>query len=75
MAGQVGSERSATRRLAAIMFTDMVGYSARVQQDEPLAMALLDEHRAIVRKLIPGFGGREVETAGDSDRHLWAAAH
>jgi TolB-like protein/class 3 adenylate cyclase/Tfp pilus assembly protein PilF len=66
MAGQAGGERSAARRLAAILFTDMVGYSARVQQDEPLAMELLDEHRRIVRKLIPGFGGREVETAGDS---------
>jgi TolB-like protein/class 3 adenylate cyclase/Tfp pilus assembly protein PilF len=66
MTGDVGRERSAARRLAAIMFTDMVGYSARVQQDESLAMVLLDEHRRIVRKLIPGFGGREVETAGDS---------
>lgn len=66
MASEVGGERSGARRLAAIMFTDMVGYSALVQQDEPLAMALVDEHRRIVRKLIPGFGGREVETAGDS---------
>jgi TolB-like protein/class 3 adenylate cyclase/Tfp pilus assembly protein PilF len=66
MSVQGGGERSAARRLAAIMFTDMVGYSARVQQDEPLAMQWLDEHRRIVRKLIPGFGGREVETAGDS---------
>jgi TolB-like protein/class 3 adenylate cyclase/Tfp pilus assembly protein PilF len=55
-----------TRRLTAIMFTDMVGYSALVQKDEPLAMELLDMHRKLVRKLIPGFGGREVETAGDS---------
>jgi TolB-like protein/class 3 adenylate cyclase/Tfp pilus assembly protein PilF len=66
MASEDGGERSAARRLAALMFTDMAGYSALVQQDEPLAMALLDEHRRIVRKLLPGFGGREVETAGDS---------
>jgi TolB-like protein/class 3 adenylate cyclase/Flp pilus assembly protein TadD len=48
------------------MFTDMVGYSALVRKNESLAMDLLDEHRRIVRKRVPGFGGREVETAGDS---------
>jgi hypothetical protein len=33
------------RKLAAIMFTDMVGYSALAQRDEELALELLDEHR------------------------------
>ena len=34
------------RKLAAIMFTDMVGYSALSQRDDKLALELLEEHRA-----------------------------
>ena len=33
------------RKLAAIMFTDMVGYSALAQRNEALAPELLEEHR------------------------------
>ena len=54
------------RRLAAIMFTDMVGYSALAQHDEKLALALLEEHRGLLRPLFPRFNGREVKTIGDA---------
>src|SRR5271170_1480494 len=37
------------RRLAAIMFTDIVGYTRLSQADEPLALELLAEHRGILR--------------------------
>ena len=37
------------RQLAAIMFTDMVDYSALAQRDQVLALELLEEHRQIVR--------------------------
>ena len=53
------------RRLATIMFTDMVGYSASAQADEALALALLDEHRAILRAAFARHGGREIEAVGD----------
>jgi adenylate cyclase len=48
------------------MFTDMVGYSALAQRNEALALELLEEHRRLLRPIFPGFGGREVETAGDA---------
>ena len=48
------------------MFTDMVGYSALAQLDEPLALQLLEEHRAIARPLFTQFGGREIKTIGDA---------
>ncbi len=54
------------RRLAAIVFTDIVGYSAIVHKDEVLGAQMLDRQRAVVRKLLPEHAGREVETAGDS---------
>ncbi|HYF30063.1 MAG TPA: adenylate/guanylate cyclase domain-containing protein [Chitinophagaceae bacterium] len=54
------------RRLSAIMFTDMVGYSALTQENEELALELLAEHRTILRPFFAKHEGREIETAGDS---------
>jgi adenylate cyclase len=54
------------RRLAAIMFTDMVGYSALAHRDEAIAVELLVEHRDLLRSIFPAYAGREVETAGDA---------
>ena len=53
------------RKLAAIMFTDMVGFSALSQRDEALALELLAEHRVLLREIVPRHGGREVKTMGD----------
>jgi adenylate cyclase len=53
------------RRLAAVMFTDLAGYTALSHEDEPQALALLEEHRQIVRPALARFGGREVKTMGD----------
>ena len=39
-----------TRKLAAIMFTDMVGYSALSNSNEKKAIELLEEHRSILRE-------------------------
>ena len=53
------------RRLAAIMFTDMVGYSALSQKNEALALELLNEHRKLSRERFASHGGREIEAVGD----------
>src|SRR6201987_925646 len=54
------------RKLAAIMFTDMAGYSALSQRDEKLAQELLQEHREILRQIFPRFNGTEIKTIGDA---------
>src|SRR5215467_12511121 len=53
------------RKLAAIMFTDMVGYSALSQRDDKLALELLEEHRELLREIFPSFNGTEIKTMGD----------
>jgi adenylate cyclase len=54
------------RRLAAIMFTDVVGFTSLGQTNEALALKLLEEHRKIVRAEIAAYRGREVKTIGDA---------
>ena len=53
------------RRLAAIMFTDMVDYTAMSEKDEALALTLLEEHRQLLHPVFARHGGREVKTIGD----------
>ena len=54
------------RRLAAIMFTDMVGYSALAQADEEAALRALDRHNRLLRPIFSRFHGREVKSVGDA---------
>ena len=55
-----------TRDLAAIMFADLVGYTALTQRNERHALELLEEYRAVTRDVLPRFHGREVKTVGDA---------
>jgi adenylate cyclase len=54
------------RRLAVIMFTDMVGFTSMAQRNEASAIGLLEEQRSIVRPFFARHGGREVKTIGDA---------
>ena len=54
------------RRLAAIFFADVAGYTRLMNADEAGALRLLASHREMTDRLIAQHGGRIANTAGDS---------
>ena len=54
-----------SRQLAAIMFTDIVGYTKLMGEDEQKAFELLKKNRAVQRPIIEKFSGRWLKEIGD----------
>src|SRR5262245_38920607 len=54
-----------TRKLAAIMFTDIVGFSRRMGADEARTLRLLEVHQQIVRQAVAEYRGQVIKTTGD----------
>ena len=64
--GEPASNRPGTRRLAAILVADAVGYSRQMGVDEARTLARMRKLRAdIVDPLMAQFGGRVFKTTGD----------
>jgi adenylate cyclase len=53
------------RRLAAIMFTDLEGFTSLTQKDEAGALRLLEEQDALVGPIIAAHAGRKIKSIGD----------
>lgn len=56
---------SSTRQLAAILFTDIAGYTAMMQRDEQSAVSMVKHHRAVLEKTVADFDGSVIEFYGD----------
>ena len=56
---------SQSRQLAAIMFTDIVGYTALMGNDEEKAFSILNKNRALQKPIIEQFNGRWIKELGD----------
>ncbi|MBV6457425.1 MAG: hypothetical protein HONBIEJF_00534 [Fimbriimonadaceae bacterium] len=61
----MSADTTPNRRLSAIVFTDMVGYSSLAQRDERLALEILVEVQGVLRSKFAEFSGREVKSTGD----------
>src|SRR5688572_4979521 len=53
------------RQLAAIMFTDIVGYTGLMQEDENMALQLLDKQKKKLEEEVSRHKGRILEFRGD----------
>ncbi len=51
------------RRLAAIMFTDIVGYTALMAESEARGLRARERHRALVRPLVEQYHGARMQGA------------
>ena len=65
-------ERS--RRLAAVMFTDVVGYTGLMQDDEEAARVVRLRHRASLEAAIAAHGGELVQYLGDGSLSTFPSA-
>jgi predicted ATPase/class 3 adenylate cyclase len=62
------------RRLVAVMFTDMVGYTALMQADERLAVDKRDRYVGVLERHHDGFGGTIVQRLGDGSMSMFPSS-
>jgi adenylate cyclase len=62
------------RRLAAIMFTDIVGSTALMAESEQAALAAKERHRAIAQSQVDRYHGELIEAAGDETLSIFTSA-
>ena len=55
------------RHLAAIVFTDIVGYTAMMEKSEDNALKILREKRLMISSLLQDYGGKHLKEMGDGD--------
>src|SRR3990172_4968985 len=70
----VMAEANEDRRILAIMFTDVVGYTALTERDEAAAVRVRDRHRQLVDTLVKQFDGEVVDTTGDESLSIFPRA-
>ncbi len=65
---------SQSRQLAAIMFTDIVGYTAMMQTDEQKAVAVIKHYNATLEKWVTHFNGQVLNYYGDGSLCIFSSA-
>ncbi len=63
-----------TRKLAAVMFTDIQGYTALTQKDEQDALSKVTVHRKFLEQFTNEFNGRVIHFYGDGSLSIYESA-
>ena len=67
-------ENKPKRKLAAIMFTDIVGYTEQMSKDQDVAFILLEEKQSKLKPLIKEHNGKLVKEMGDGTLSYYPTA-
>ena len=70
----IGTPGSQIRKLVAIMFADMTGFTAMMQEDEAKAKILRNRQQQTLENLIPGHNGTIVQFFGDGTLSIFDSA-
>ena len=62
------------RHLAAILFTDITGYTAMMQRDEAQAMASVRRHHEVLERQVPSHEGEIYQYYGDGSLSIFHSA-
>ena len=65
---------SGTRKLAAVMFTDIAGYTSMVQSDEASALEKVNTHREVLDACTSSHGGQIISFYGDGSLSTYSSA-
>ena len=65
---------SQSRQLAAIMFTDIVGYTAMMQQNEEKTVAVIKHYNTTLEKRVSQFNGQVLNYYGDGSLCIFPSA-
>src|SRR5712671_6812018 len=60
-----GTAATGARKLAAIMFTDMVGFSRQMGADETRMLRVLEVHNQLIKDAVTAHHGHVIKTMGD----------
>lgn len=66
--------QSQQRRLAAILFTDIVGYTAMMQKDERKAAAMIRRHSEVLKNAVKEHGGEVLNDYGDGSLCIFSSS-
>jgi adenylate cyclase len=66
---------SQQRQLAAIMFTDIVGYTAMMQKNEQQAVTIIKHHKSVLEKNVADHEGDVVEYYGDGSLSIFSSVN
>jgi class 3 adenylate cyclase/TolB-like protein len=62
------------RHLAAIMFTDIAGYTAMMQRDEKEGLAKANRYREVLKQFVEQYRGKIVQHYGDGSLSIFQSA-